>query len=54
MEELYPYFDFLGVDGAASFSQFKNNYAKRNDVTMQRLDAMLRKVCSLLVCLCKD
>ncbi|KAK5317011.1 hypothetical protein LTR70_006042 [Exophiala xenobiotica] len=44
MEELYPYFDFLGVEGAASYPQFKANYAKRNDVTMQRLDAILRKV----------
>lgn len=50
MEELYPYFDFLGVEGAASYPQFKANYAKRNDVTMQRLDAILRKVSRLHIC----
>jgi len=50
MEELYPYFDFLGVEGAASYPQFKANYAKRNDVTMQRLDAILRKVSRLRIC----
>ena len=36
MEELYPYFDFLGVEGAGSYANFRNNYAKRNDTTMQR------------------
>ncbi|KAK5083779.1 hypothetical protein LTR05_006284 [Lithohypha guttulata] len=44
MEELYSYFNFLGVSGSTSFAQFKHNYAKRNDCTMQRLDAILRKV----------
>lgn len=44
MEELFSYFSFLGVDGSATFAQFKNNYAKRTDVTMQRLDAILRTV----------
>lgn len=44
MEEIYPYFNFLGVEGAGTYAQFKHNYAKRNDVTMQRLDAMLRTV----------
>lgn len=44
MEELFSYFSFLGVSGAGSFAQFKNNYAKRNDTTMRRLDAILRTI----------
>lgn len=44
MEELYPYFNFLSVDGSDTYGQFKHNYAKRNDTTTQRLDAILRKV----------
>lgn len=44
MEELYPYFQFLGVEGSGTFAQFQHNYAKRNDITTARLDAMLRTV----------
>lgn len=44
LEELYSYFDFLGVEGAGSFEQFKKNFGKRSDLTMQRLDAILRKI----------
>lgn len=44
MEELFPYFHFLGVEGSSTFGQFQHNYAKRNDKTMQRLDTMLRAV----------
>ena len=44
MEELFPYFNFLGVEGSATYTQFKHNYGKRNDITMQRLDAILRSV----------
>lgn len=44
MEELFSYFSFLGVAGAGSFALFKKNYAKRNDTTMARLDAILRTI----------
>lgn len=44
MEELFSYFNFLGVAGAGSFAQFKANYAKRNNTTMSRLDAILRTI----------
>lgn len=44
MEELFPYFHFLSVSGSGSFAQFKHNYARRTDLTTQRLDAILRKV----------
>lgn len=44
MEELFSYFSFLGVEGAATYAQFKTNYGRRNDTSMQRLDAILRTV----------
>jgi len=44
LEELFAYFDFLGIEGAGSFEQFKKNYGQRNDVSLGRLDAILRKV----------
>lgn len=44
MEEFFPYFSFLGVEGSSDYLQFKHNYAKRNDASLQRLDAILRKV----------
>lgn len=42
VEELYPYFHFLGVEGSGTFAQFQHNYAKRDDTTTQRLDTILR------------
>lgn len=44
MEELFSYFNFLGVFGSGNFAQFKTNYAKRNETTNKRLDAILRTV----------
>lgn len=41
---MYPYFHFLGVQGSATFAQFQQNYAKRTDITTQRLDAILKAV----------
>ncbi len=44
LEELGAFLMFLGVNGAATYDQFKDNYCKKNEKCLERVDALLRSI----------
>ena len=44
LEELGAFLMFLGVNGAATYDQFRDNYCKKNEKCLERVDALLRSI----------